>query len=209
MEDVETRSQWSHLLGRAMAGELEGAELEALPAEMTDWQSWKARHPETDVLDMPRTARDFVRQDLEQPDRFTLGLKVGGVSVDYPFDALRTAKVVNDTAGKTGVVVTFDTAAAAARAFDRSIDGKKLTFEIADADEDAESSDSDGAPDTVPAAVPGLRMRDRETGSVWRAASGVCESGAFAGKALKMLPAIPSYIKAWRVFYPASRTFEE
>ena len=34
--DAETKSLWSHILGRAMQGPLEGETLEALPGLMTD-----------------------------------------------------------------------------------------------------------------------------------------------------------------------------
>jgi hypothetical protein len=48
--DEATRSYWSQLLARAICGPATGARLRVLPATVTTWGAWRARHPETDVL---------------------------------------------------------------------------------------------------------------------------------------------------------------
>lgn len=50
--DPAAESLWSPLLGRAVAGAAagRGARLTRIPAELTHWSDWLARHPETRVL---------------------------------------------------------------------------------------------------------------------------------------------------------------
>lgn len=54
MYDRATRSLWSQLNGRAVAGPLKGKRLAHLPSELTTWSDWKRRHPDTLVLIKPR-----------------------------------------------------------------------------------------------------------------------------------------------------------
>ncbi len=50
MYDRETGSLWSHLLGAAIRGPLEGARLQLIPSTFTTWETWRRRHPATLVL---------------------------------------------------------------------------------------------------------------------------------------------------------------
>lgn len=44
-------SLWSQLLGRGVSGPRQGARLEPLPAAVVSWETWRALHPATTVLD--------------------------------------------------------------------------------------------------------------------------------------------------------------
>jgi hypothetical protein len=48
--DPTASSLWSQLQARAIAGPAAGAALTLLPAALTSWGEWKARHPASDVL---------------------------------------------------------------------------------------------------------------------------------------------------------------
>lgn len=185
MEDEETNSQWSHLMGRAMAGELKGTELEVVPSEMTDWKTWKNQYPGTDVLDMRRTTRAFVTEMQKRPGEYTLGLRLDGAVADFPFDALKKEKIVVTKVGDAPVLVTYDAESATARAFERKVEGRVLKFQL-----------EDGV------------LIDEESRSVWNPATGICKKGKHKNAKLAMLPGIPSFIKAWRMFYPGSATHE-
>ena len=74
MRDLETKTLWSHLLGRGMRGKLEGVQLVMLPAVMTTWKEWGDRHPETTDLAMSRTAGQFNEQLWQQPERYVFGI---------------------------------------------------------------------------------------------------------------------------------------
>ena len=57
MIDEETGSLWSHLLGEAMQGPLQGTQLEAVPSEMVTWESWRREHPQTTVREVSGSRR--------------------------------------------------------------------------------------------------------------------------------------------------------
>jgi hypothetical protein len=50
MYDRETESEWKQPLGRAIAGPLEGTELDVVPATMTTWERFRESHPDGEVL---------------------------------------------------------------------------------------------------------------------------------------------------------------
>ena len=50
MYDDVTRSYWSQILGTAICGPMEGADLSLVPSTLTTWDEWREEHPETDVL---------------------------------------------------------------------------------------------------------------------------------------------------------------
>lgn len=181
MYDVETGSLWSHLLGEAMSGPLKGAVLEQLPSVMTDWATWKAKHPQTTVINLSRTSREYRRSFYRDPAQFVLGIADGEAALAWRFDLLQRAVVWNDTWDGTPVVVFFDAGNSTARLFDRRLGGRTLVFEWQDA-----------------------RIRDRQTRSVWDGVTGRATDGLLAEKHLKPLTAIVSYTRAWKVFHPTT-----
>jgi len=48
--DKKSESLWSQLMMQAVAGSRTGEKLQLLPIEHSTWQTWKTRHPNTDVL---------------------------------------------------------------------------------------------------------------------------------------------------------------
>lgn len=185
MIDSETKTLWSHLLGRAMEGELKGTELETLPGVITSWKAWKTEFPKTTVLAMSRTAHDFVKAVHEEPERFVLGLRTLKESRAYPFTELQNQPVITDVFAGEKVVVFYDAEGTGGRAFKVRVGERSLHFDLKD----------------------GKRV-DRETGSIWRL-DGRCESGELEGQQLEEIPAIPSFARAWAAFYPETSTFGE
>ena len=184
MQDEESDTLWSHLLGRAMEGKWKGTELEVIPSELTNWESWKTKHPDSDVLDMSRTTDHFVTEVQKKPGAFTLGIRLDEKVMDFPFDVLRKQPVLSVSTGNTPFLVTFDTPSATPRVFSRKLSGKTLIF----------SNEH-------------KQLVDSKTKSVWNPTNGVCVKGSLKGKQLQMLPCIPSYVKAWKSFYPKSDTY--
>ena len=80
MMDLQTGSLWSHLLGRAMRGPLGGQELDMLPSAMTDWKTWRSEHPDTTVLALSRTSREYQRDFYRDPSQFVFGMAEGDLS---------------------------------------------------------------------------------------------------------------------------------
>ena len=182
MMDVETRTAWSHILGRGMQGELRGAELEVLPGILTDWETWRREHPETTVAMLSRTAREYRREFYRDPSRFVLGLTRGEMAVAYPFDVLMRSRVANDALGDDALVVFFDAASVTAFSYSPRLGDDTLRFEW-----------------------DGEHFVDTKTRSRWNPSTGMVTEGTSKGKRLTPMPGIVSFRRIWKSFHPGTR----
>lgn len=117
-----------------------------------------------------------------------LGLEIGGDALAYPIGLLDRVEVIDDRAEGRSWVVARCALTRVAAVYDRSLDGRVLSFE------------NSGAlwRDT-------LVLRDRETGTYWSAATGLALSGPLAGKRLEPVAATYTTAEAWRRAFPATR----
>jgi hypothetical protein len=117
-----------------------------------------------------------------------LGLEVGGDALAYPIGLLDRVEVIDDRAAGRSWVVARCALTRVAAVYDRSLDGRVLTFE------------NSGAlwRDT-------LVLRDRETGTYWSAATGLALFGPLAGRRLEPVAATYTTAEAWRRAFPATR----
>ncbi len=187
MRDTQTESLWSHILGKCMAGPLEGAVLEILPAEMVTWSDWKKRHPGTTVLALPRTDSSYHRDTYGEAQDWVFGVVIGNEAMAFPFDVLTKKRVIEAVIAGHAVVVTFDPRTTRATVFSRrrtpgKSKSRKFTFDV-----------DKGT------------LIDRTTSSRWDPTSGQALEGPLKGKRLKVLPGIVSFRRAWEVFHPGSR----
>ena len=204
MYDRETDSLWSQFLGVALKGPLAGTLLEPIGTTLTEWATWRKLHPDTLVLDQRGFARDQYssyyrgasagvlgetnRDDRLDPKEFVLGLQLDSLARAYPFRYLSSRPLVHERLGETELLVVFDADSATGVIFDRTLDGRALSFDV-------EPGDS-------------LLMRDRETGTVWSGLTGEALSGPLAGEQLERLPSFPSFWFAWADFFPDAELFE-
>ncbi len=160
--DLETQSLWFPAEGYSFAGELEGTMLEPMVRLQSTWAEWKALHPDTSVLDLPRDpnqrdpreghgaeeywARPAIDQifitslaiDLnrELPENEPiLGLNGADALRAYPFyDLKREGGVLNDDlAGLPIVILTGpEPESIKAMVFERRVGDRTLDFEIRD-----------------------------------------------------------------------------
>jgi hypothetical protein len=127
-----------------------------------------------------------------------LAAELNGEAVAYPYELLEEENVINDMLGSVPVVAiwTKGTASAldtgiiaegrdvgAANLFERSIDGRVLTFELED-----------------------QNVVDRETGSVWNVL-GQAVDGELQGKQLTPVVAINHFWFSWAAFKPDTRIY--
>lgn len=182
MIDQETKSLWSHILGEAKQGELTGTLLETLPAQMTDWQSWRQAHPETTVLDMSRTAEDYEVDFYRQPELFVIGMINAGNAKAWPFDQLGDSQVVNDMFRNQPLLIVFDNSSSGAMIYSRNVSGRVLEFDM--------QTD---------------QLVDLQTGTIWDPTSGRAVEGELAGTLLKPEVGIVSYRSTWQTFHPESK----
>lgn len=216
MFDRETESLWSQLLGKAVAGPLEGRALEEIPSEVTTWGEWKARHPDTLALSKPADERlqdirrrassyaDYHRNPdaigvsgTENPDprlpgkTLVFGLRRGQNAAAVPFGLLERHPVLNAEAFGEPVVVFSPPGEMAAMAYLRQVDDEVLRFEHVQSEEER------------------LVARDVRTGSTWAWETGECLQGAFEGKRLERLPGLIAYWGIWAQFHPSSQVVKE
>ena len=206
MYDRQSNSLWQQILGEGIDGRYKGTRLTLVPAMQTTWAQWRAIHPDTLVLDKnggyssdsysgyyssgDQGVLGSFRSDDRLPAKaFVLGLLVGDEPKAYPFQELVGQPVVHDTVGGRDLVIVYDDRSGTAVAFDRRVDGQRLTFEPAGLVEGD------------------LLIRDEETGSVWSGLSGTEQEGPLAGTRLKQLPAFYSFWFAWSDFYVNSALY--
>jgi hypothetical protein len=179
MRDRETGTLWSHLLGEAMEGELKGARLEMISSQMTDWKTWREQEPDTTVVNLSRTSKEYRKDFYRDPSLFVLGLRVGMKTKAWPFDELVKKRVVNDQVGDLPVVIFFDRESLTAQVFERRVDGQEIRFRAVDE-----------------------RIVDLTHGSLWDGLKGKAMNGPAEGKRLVALPGIVSGLVPWVTFHP-------
>ena len=203
MYDRQTDSLWPQLLGEAVDGPLTGESLTFLPAVHTTWAEWRAEHPETVALvkgysgnrdrytGYYRSGQTGVISETFEDDRlyekeFVIGVILDDEQIAYPYSVLNDRPVVNDTVGSKNLLVVFNPASGAGVVYDRDVDGQTLTFR------------PEGE---------GLRLRDRETGSVWNGLRGVAIEGPLAGTELTPIKSTRIFWFGWKDWYPNSRLY--
>ena len=219
--DESTQSLWLQFMGQAVDGPYEGWWLEQVPAVNTSWQSWLDAYPGTLVLDKGESAGvdlfdRYYRADRagihKQPakDRrwrdkdVVLGVEVNEEVKAYPFPWLIEQPLVAGEIGGEPVCVVLERISATALALDPRVEGRTLTFER-DGENPRRPEEPEGEGEEMPEIVfEPLFLRDRETGSRWRAVSGECVEGEFQGRRLRRLPTSMGFWFVWSRFYPGA-----
>ena len=217
MWDSLTESWWQQLTGEGIVGDFAGVQLSFLPAQSMSYDEFKAAFPQGRVLSRetgfskpygrnPYPGYDSVEErpflfDGRLDDRLpatarVVAISLGGEDVAYPFELLRSVRVVNDTVGGEPVVVLWtpetvsaldarsiedSRAVGSGVAFGRLLEGRELTFEFVD----------------------GV-FRDAQTGSTWTIA-GQATAGELQGLRLPPVVHANHFWFAWAAFKPDTR----
>ena len=192
MYDRQTNSLWSHILGKAVAGELEGTQLTFITALQTNWQTWQALHPETLVINPGLFGGDSYRRyytssragvlgwsnpnDLLHSKEYVIGVRLSDQAKAYPFSILSEMPIVNDEVAGVPIAVFFDKRSASGAVFDRRLPEAILTFEPAQTSQ---------------------VVRDTATQSEWNIFSGVAVSGPLKGTQLSQIPITYAFWFGW------------
>ena len=205
MYDHQTRTLWSQFLSKGVEGELEGVELDVIPATQTTWGAWKELHPDTKFLDLfMADPYDQYYADYNRPgvigerntdDRLSTKDLVVGVNFDgtpkaYPLKELESQPVLNDSVAGRDALVYFDGPSGTALVYDRRVDGRTLTFSV-----------EPGASGVLTTLV------DEETGSRWMAFTGLAVEGELKGQRLERIPSHLSFWFAWTDWNPDTELF--
>ncbi len=214
MYDHQTESLWSHLTGEAITGPKKGTRLRVLPAMQTSWKVWKQLHPDTLVIAKSKSPhfRDYSRDPYEgyyyssqtgvirtlrddkrlNPKEYIIGVRLEEKAKAYPFSLLNTQPVINDTWQGTPLLIVFHKESATGMVFQRSIDGKVLSFNLVG--DMKEGGDS-------------LLLQDTETGSRWSGWTGQAIEGPLKGRTLSQIPVTYAFWFGWKDFYPETAIF--
>ncbi len=188
MYDHETGSYWFQVLGEAIVGDMSGSRLTLLPSVTISWGEWRRIHPQTrlllsdgeeafgssyapdssigytDFLDSGRFAFPVSPESLDDRlkiSELVITVEVGSAVKAYPVALIGDA-AVNDRVGGTPVVVFSREASGGA--FFSTVDGKELTFDVAEGG-----------------------FMDRETASIWNRL-GRAVKGPMDGATLESVP---------------------
>jgi hypothetical protein len=220
MYDRQTETWWQQAIGQAIGGQLTGTQLVARPAAIIAWSTFKTAYPDGRVLSRdtgydrpygqnPYRGYDDVNQSpflysgpptpgVLRPMARVLIVVLGGAAVAYPFDILKKVHVVNDTIGKTDVVVLWTPGTASPLDADRVAGGRDIgsatvyTRILGD--------------QHLTFTFDGTHIVDKETRSVWDIL-GRATSGQLTGKTLLPVVATNSFRFAWAAYQPETRVY--
>jgi hypothetical protein len=213
MRDDETGTWWQQVTGLALHGPLKGRQLKTVFHDELSFAIWKREQPQGRVLkpdERIATLNRYEAADWEMrvgrmrvvegtdvdkrlgPRTLVMGLDVGGSSKAYPLDALQKQSPIVDMIGSVPVMVVLGEDRRSVRAFERSVDGRKLEFF-----QKTENASASG----------GLQLIDAETGSIWNF-EGKAIAGPLAGRELKRLFVLEDYWFDWRIYHPDTSIYD-
>jgi hypothetical protein len=211
MRDKETGTWWQQVSGKAIHGPLKGRQLKRVFHVELSFVIWKVEKPEGRVLrpdEKLAAGNKYESADWETkvgkmrvvegvdvdkrlaPRTLVLGLDVGDKSKAYPLAALQKQSPIMDMVGSTPIMLLLGEDKRSVRAFERTVDGRRLEF----------FEEMVG-----PAACASLL--DAETGSTWNF-EGKATSGPLAGKQLKQVFVLEDYWFDWRIYHPDTALYE-
>ena len=209
MRDVETGSWWQQVTGEAIQGPLKGQRLQGVFHDELTFALWKREHPEGRVLrpnEAIAAAGKYAPADWEQgmtarpvttsfaydrsiePRTLVVGIALKDAAKAYPFTAVVKQQVILDDVGGIPIFVVAGEDKKSVRAFERTVDGRKLEFFI------------------KPNATP-FTMVDAETGSEWDF-TGRAVSGPLKDKQLTKVAVLNDYWFDWQTYHPKTAVYE-
>lgn len=209
MRDVETGSWWQQVTGEAIQGPLKGRRLESVFHDELTFGLWKREQPEGRVLrpnEEIANAGKYAPANWEQgmsarpvttsfafdksipPRTLVVGVTIKNVSKAYPLSALVKQQLIIDDLGAVPIFLVLGNDKKSVRAFERSVDGRKLEFFL------------------KPNATE-LTLIDAETGSEWDF-TGRAISGALSGKQLTKVAVLNDYWFDWQTYHPKTLVYE-
>ena len=208
MRDEETGSWWQQVTGEAIQGPLKGQRLRPVFHDELTFGLWKREQPEGRVLrpneelaqagkyapanweermnKVPVTTSFALDKSLE-PRALVIGLAINGAAKAYPFAAVARQSLILDDVGGVPIFIVVGDDQKSVRAFERSVDGRKLEFFV------------------KPNAVP-LTLVDAETGSEWDF-TGKAIAGSRSGKQLKQVAVLNDYWFDWKTYNPRTTVY--
>ena len=206
MRDEETGSWWQQITGEGIQGKLKGQKLQYVDSDEVSFGVWKRENPNGSVLrpdDKIAAEQEYETADWEkqvgkmrvttsakldnslEPRALIVGITINKEAKAYPFSTIEQQNPILDIIGGTDIVVFLADDKKSVRAFERTVDGRKLEFLA--------------KPDTN-------EIVDAETGSSWDF-TGRALSGGLAGKQLKQVQVLKDYWFDWKTYHPETQLY--
>jgi hypothetical protein len=122
------------------------------------------------------------------PRTLVIGVTVDGKSVAYPLSALQKQSPIIDMVGSSPIVVVLGDDGRSVRAFERTVDGRRLEF--------FKKTEGDG-----------FQLIDLETNSTWNF-EGKAIAGSLAGRQLKKVFVLEDFWFDWRLYHPDTHIYD-
>ena len=211
MRDEETGSWWQQVSGKAIHGPLQGYQLKSVFHDEVSFAIWKGEQPDGRVL--KPNEKIAAQQEYEKPDwearvgrmrvvegtdldkrlaprTLVMGIALEGKSVAYPLATLQKQSPIVDLVGSVPIVVVLGDDNRSVRAFERTVDGRRLEFFQKKDDKN-----------------PQFQLIDAETGSTWNF-EGKATSGPLAGRQLKKVFVLEDFWFDWRIYHPDTNIYQ-
>jgi Protein of unknown function (DUF3179) len=201
MRDEETGSWWQQVTGEAIFGPLKGQHLREVFHDELTFGLWKKEKQEGRVLrpdEAIARAGEYAPADWEarmtkvrvatthaqdaalEPRTLVIGITLNGISKAYPLAEIQKQSPVLDNFGDRPIVLVVGDDKKSVRAFERTVDGRKLEFFL-----------------KQPSSP--WRLIDAETGSEWDF-SGKAVGGQLSGRELKKVSVLNDYWFDWKAY---------
>jgi len=209
MRDEETGSWWQQVTGEAILGPLKGKRLKPVFHDELSFATWKREKPQGRVLkpdegitaarryapanweermaDVPVATSQVLDESLK-PRTLVIGLTVNGAAKAYPLDAVLRQSPIIDELGGTPLFLVVGDDKRSVRAFERTVEGRKLEF-------------------FAKAGSSQLMLVDAETGSEWDF-TGKAISGPLSGRQLKKIFVLNDYWFDWKAYNPKTIIYD-
>jgi len=194
--DKQFDSLWVQATGTCIFGRFKGEQLATVPVTHTTWGQWRTLHPDTTVLAKPKELISRYQRDSYEASyrkwgtQFGLAVFVEGAQKLYPLGILEDRPVVNDEIGGKVVLVVYHSATKTAVAFDPTVQGERLQFELEEAGEND------------------VRIRAKDLpGVIWSGLTGRPVSGGENAPSLRQLRTSQFVLSNWPKHFPTSPVF--
>jgi hypothetical protein len=201
MRDEQTGSWWQQITGEAIQGSLKGQKLTPVDYDEVTYGIWKRENPKGRVLrpeadkaesddwekqvGKMRVTTSATLDNSLTPRQLIVGVTLNNESKAYPFSAIEKQNPILDILGGIDIVLVLDQDGKSIRAFERTVDGRKLEFLK--------------KPDTG-------EIVDAETGTTWDF-SGQAINGELAGKQLTRVQILKDYWFDWHTYHPQTQLY--
>jgi Protein of unknown function (DUF3179) len=207
-EDASTGSWWQQATGAAIAGPLKTGQLNELPSAQLTLAEWLRLHPDSKILqpdtlykkrydDLADYDDGKIKGGLEhrdslswKPKSWVVGVRSGGNTKAYDWDAMISHPIIEDTIGALPIVLVLASDTASFHVWSRQINGKTLSFQAATGE------------------LLNGNLTDLDTHSIWDQ-QGRCILGPLQGQQLQPVQAYQEFWHSWSHFHPATTVYKQ